>query len=386
MENLGTYDSGVSFRKFIFVFLLVSVVVGAGVFYSALSRATIKIIPKSTVKEITADVMVDGNLSFHDLGKDILPGEIKTREAEGTEKNIEVANKKIDEFARGKVIIRNNTSYPQGIRQGAGLHPVGAPPEVNFITVSRLMLPPKTSREAEIIATVKGAKGNLPPGKFELLNLDTKYMRENLYAESKEKTDGGIREARIITQEDLDRADAELSKKMFRKTIEEMNKNLEEGKVIKGESSHFTIIDRKATAPAGTEAESFEVSLKIEVKGVTINETDLKAIAEKKIQSLGEANEEFVRYEPDSFSYSLSELDLLNKKALLKVKLKGVFNTKLSSKVFNKESITGYNQKALEEHFSHYNNISGIEVNFWPPFRKTVPNVESRVEIGIKTE
>lgn len=386
MENLGSYDAGVPFRKFIFVFLLVCIVVGAGVFYSALSRSTISIVPKSSIKEVATEITVDGNLNYPDLDKGLIPGEIKIREAEGQEKGIEVASKKIDEFARGKLLVHNTTPYTQGIRQGAGLKPVGAPEGVTFVTVSRLMLPPKQSREVEIIATMKGAKGNLPPGKFEFLNLDTKYMQDNLWAENKEKVDGGIREARIVLNEDIERAYDELAKKMFQKTLEEMNRSLGEGKIVKEDSSHYTILDKKTTVTPGTEAESFDINLKIEVQGVTIDEKDLQSIVEKKVQNLGEANEEFVKYEPESFSYSLTELNLTDKKAVIKAKTKGLFHTKLSSKVFDKKSIIGYNERAIQEHFSHFDNISRVEVTFWPPFRKTVPNVESRIEIGVKAE
>ncbi|MFH1182691.1 MAG: hypothetical protein V1690_00310 [Candidatus Moraniibacteriota bacterium] len=386
MENLGPYDAGVPFRKFIFVFLLVCVVVGAGVFYSALSRATVTIIPKSSIKEVTTEVLIDGNQSYPDLDKGLIPGEIKIREAEGQEKGIEVASKRIDEFARGKVLIHNSTPYAQGIRQGAGLKPVGAPEGVTFVTASRVMLPPKQSREVDVIATMKGAKGNLPPGKFDLLNLDTKYMQDNLWAENKEKIEGGIREAKVVLNEDIESAYDALAKKMFQKTLEEMNRNLGEGKVVKEDSSHYTVIEKKATVMPGAEAENFDVNLKIEVQGATINENDLQSIAEKKIQTLGDANEEFVKSEPDSFSYSLTELNLTDKKAVLRAKMKGLFHIKLSSKVFDKKSIIGYNEQAIREHFSHFDNISGVEVTFWPPFRKTVPNVESRIEIGVKTE
>jgi len=386
MESLGPYDAGVPFRKFIFIFLLVCIVVGAGVFYSALSRASIAVTPKSSLKSVSTEITVDGNLNYPDPEKGLLGGEIKIREAEGQEKNIEILSKKIDEFARGKVLIHNNSPYLQGIRQGAPLRPVGAPEGVTFVTVDKVLLPPKGSREANIVATFKGAAGNLPPGKFEFLNLDTQYMRNNLWAENKEKTDGGIREAKIVLNEDIERAYAELAKKMFKKTLDEMNKSLEEGKVIKEESAHYTITDKKATAAAGSEADIFDIQVKISVQGVTINENDLKSIAEKKVQSLGESNEEFVRYEPNSFFYSLTELDLENKKALLKVEMKGLFHAKLSSKVFDKKSIIGYNEQALREHFSHLDNIEGIKVTFWPPFRKTVPNVEGRIEIGVQTD
>jgi len=386
MENLGPYDAGVPFHKFIFVFLLVCIVVGAGVFYSALSRASITVIPKSTVKSVSTEVIVDGNLNYPDLDKGLLAGEIKIREADGQEKGINIISRKIDEIARGKVLIHNNSPYLQGIRQGAPLHPVGAPNEVTFVTVEKALIPPKQSREVDIVATFKGAKGNLPPGKFEFLNLETKYMRDNLWAENKDKIDGGIREAKVVLSEDLDRAYDELAKKMFKKALEEMNTNLGEGKIIKNESADYTILEKKSSVPAGTEAENFDIQAKIAVQGVTINEKDLEMIAEKKVQSLGESNEEFVRYEPDSFSYTLTELDLTNKKAVLKVEMKGLFHSKLSSKVFDKKSIIGYNEQALREHFSHMDNIENIRVTFWPSFRRTVPNVENRIEIGVETE
>lgn len=386
MENLGPYDAGVPFRKFILIFLLVCVVVGAGVFYSALSRATITIIPKSSVKSVSTEVTVDGNLNYPDLDKGLLPGQIKIREANGNQTAIEVTSKQVDEFARGKVLIHNNSPYVQGIKQGAALHPVGAPNDVAFVTADRVLLPPKQSRTVDIVATVKGAKGNLPPGKLEFFNLDNQYMRDNLWAENTDKIDGGIREAKIVLNEDLDNAYTNLAKKMFKQTLDEMNKGLDAGNIIKEDSAHYTILDKKSTVQAGSEATGFDIQLHIQVQGVTINENDLRTIADKKVQGMAEGNEEFVREEPDSFSYSLTELDLDNKKAILKVEAKGIFNAKLSPKVFDKTSIVGYNEQALQEHFSHMDNINGIKVTFWPPFRKTVPNVESRIDIGVKTD
>jgi len=386
MENLGSYDAGVPFRKFIFVFLLVCVVVGAGVFYSALSRASINIIPKSTVKEVSTQITVDGNINYPDLDNGLLPGEIKISDASGQAKGIEVASKKIDEIARGKVLIHNNTPYTQGIKQGAVLRPEGAPEGVTFITVERALLPPKQSREVDIVATFKGANGNLPPGKFKFVNLDNKYMQDNIWAENKDKIDGGIREAKILLSENLDSAYIELANKLFNKTLDEMNSNLGEGRVVKKESAHYTILEKSSSVQPGAEADSFDINLKIEVQGVTISEKDLLSIVQKKVLSLGEDNEEFVKEVPDSFTYTLTELDLPQKKAVLNAKVKGLFQAKLSSKVFDKKSIIGYNEPALKEHFSHFDNISGVEVTFWPPFRKTVPNVESRIDIGVKTE
>ena len=386
MENLGHYDAGVPFRKFIFVFLLVCVVVGAGVFYSALSRATITIIPKGTVKSVDTEVTVDGDLSQPDLDKGLLPGQILVREATGSQTDIEVQSKQIDEFARGKVLLHNNSPYVQGIKQGAGLHPVGAPNDVTFITANRVTLPPKASRTVDVVAVIKGAKGNLPPGKLEFLNLDNQYMRDNLWAENTDKIEGGTRQAQIVLDSDIANAENDLAKKMFKQTLDEMNKSLDSGNVIKPESAHYTYLEKSATVQPGSEAEKFNIQLKIQVQGVTINENDLKSIAENKIQSMAGSDEDFVREEPDSFNYSLTELDLDNKKALIKVEMRGLFNAKLSPRVFDKTSIVGYNEAAIREHFSHMENIADIKVSFWPPFRKTVPNVESGIDIGVKKE
>lgn len=256
MENLGSYDSGVPFRKFIFVFLLVCIVVGTGVFYSAFSRVSITLIPQNSIKEVATEITVDANGTTPDSGKGILTGEIKSREAEGNEKGIKVDFKKIDEFAKGRILIRNTTPYIQGIRQGALLKPVDAPGDILFATVNRVTLPPKGSREVDIIATFKGAKGNLPEGKFEFVNLDNAYMKENILVSSKGKIDGGIREAKIVTQEDLDRAHSELGKRMFLKALEEINKDLGAGKIVKEDSARFTILQRSATATVGQEAET----------------------------------------------------------------------------------------------------------------------------------
>ncbi len=386
MENLGSYDSGVPFRKFIFVFLLVCIVVGTGVFYSAFSRVSVTLIPVNSIKEVATEITVDAGGTVPDTEKGLLAGEIKSREAEGTEKGITVDFKKIDEVAKGRVTIRNTTPYIQGIKQGATLKPIDAPDDVLFVTVNRVTLPPKGSREVDIVAAFKGAKGNLPQGKFQFVNLDNAYMRDNILVDSKGKIEGGIREAKIVTQEDLDRAHGELGKKMFKKALEEINKDMGPGKIVKEDSAKFTIMERTATAVVGQEVESFDISLKIDISGVTLDENELKSIAEKKVRSLGDTHEEFGDFEDNSFSYALTNLDLANKKATLTVKIKGRFNAKLSAKVFDKEEIVGYNEKAVREHFDKYDNIKDVKINFWPSFRKTVPNIESRIDISVKTE
>jgi len=386
MENLGTYDSGVSFRKFIFLFLLVCVVAGVGVGYSAFSKTSVTVVPKSTIKEFSTEITVDGNSAYPDLDKGLLSGEVKLDESGGSKKVKEVVPKKIEEYARGKVIVHNTTPYVQMLRKGAPMKATGTSEGIVFNTVDKHKLSPKITKEVDVIASVKGIKGNIPPTKFEFINLTTKYMREHLWAESKEKMTGGVREAKIVIQEDLEREFDKLARSLFKQKLEELNSNLNEEQVITEESARFQYLDKQSTITAGTETEEYEIQVKIKIEGVIINEKDLKTIIRSKIEKMEESNEEFVDYEKDSFSYRLTDLNLDEKKAVIKVVMKGIFRSKLSPDIFNKKSIIGYNERALKEHFDRFDNIAGIEVSFWPPFRKTVPNLENRIDINVKTD
>jgi len=386
MENLGTYDGGVSMRKFIFLFVLVCIVVGVGVSYSALSSATITVHTKNATKEFSTEVIVDANEAFPDIDKGILSGEMKFEETGGTKKVKEVLPKRIEEFATGKVTVRNTTPYTQGLREGAPMKVTGISEEIFFKTTLRHTIFPKSTKTIDVVAAQKGAKGNIPPSKFEFTNLTTKYMKANLWAENTERMEGGIREAKLVRQEDLDSEYHKLALELQKRKLDEINSGLEDGRVITKESSRFEFLSRQSDILPGTEADEFEVEAKIKIEGVIINEIDLKTIIKNRIEKLEESDEEFTEFDQDSFTYKLTTLDIDNRRATLKVSMKGKFRSKLSPKVFDREGIVGYNEKALREHFEKYDNITDIDISFWPPFRKTVPNVANRININVAAE
>ncbi|MBU2025614.1 MAG: hypothetical protein ABIC19_04380 [Patescibacteria group bacterium] len=384
VEHLGQYDSGVSARKIIFWFVVIGIIISLGAFYFVLSRANITLIPKTQTKELEISVTLDPNASNIDYENNTIRGVLLSEESQTNQTIKDMPPKRLEENATGKITITNGYTRAQGFKQGDVLiFSNGSGPEQKIALKENTIVYRGKTRTVEAAAIEKGVAGHIPPGKFKFEKYDD-FMNEKVTATSAETFSGGIRTATLVTEDDIQLIKNNLINQISKNNIEKLKNRLRDGEELGPRSTLDTVISFHSSVAAPFETDHFEASMTLKTTAAVFKNKELESLVNQKLEKLTEDNQEFLGYDPQSLSFTVEKISSQNQQATIAVKIKGRFRPKLSTKIFNKDEIKGYNERALKAHYAQFTDIESIEIKFWPPFRKTVPDMDSRINIEIK--
>ena len=385
MEHLGQYDSGVSYKKIIFWFIVAVIAIALATWYFVLSRVTITLIPESGNKNLDLDVVIDAGTGAIDMEKAVIPGHFLIEEGRQAEKFANIPPKKLEENATGRIVIHNNYTRAQGFKEGDVLVSQGANSGQKIFLKESTIVYRSQTRTVAAGAMTKGIAGNIPAGKFVFEKHDD-FMRDQVWAESTASFEGGIRTANLITEDDILVAKKELTDKISGKNMDKIRTQLREGEELGRDNSINTITFFHSDIAAPFEATGFNLDMTVKTTAVVFKKDNLISLIDEKLKNMTGSDEEFLAYDPQSLAYTIERVATEDQKAFLKVHVRGKFHPKLSTKIFNKDEIKGYNERALRAHYKNFSDIEGIDVSFWPTFRKTVPDMDSQIIIEVKKD
>lgn len=176
--HLGTYNNS-PHRKFFWAFLLLVLVMAGVVINYTLARTTIIIHPKIESKSTEVNLTVDAKALKPNLENLVLPGRIVESQGEITKDVNTVTERKIEDFGKGAVKIKNIWKKDFFLQAGAQLvqgespEVVGFGPKNIFLLDHEVSVPANGEVEATVTAKNKGLVGNIPPGRFYFLRMSS---------------------------------------------------------------------------------------------------------------------------------------------------------------------------------------------------------------------
>jgi hypothetical protein len=383
VEHLGQYDAGVSYKKAIFGFILAVIIISLGAAYFILSRVTITLLPKTETKELSIDLTLDSQSNNVDLDKNIIHGVLLSKENQKIAKFNNIPPKRIEENATGSVTIHNGYTRAQGFKKGEILVTTESNPPQKVTLKENVIVYRNQTKTVPVIALEKGIAGQIPPSKFVFEKYDD-FMNEHIQITSSEALSGGVRTATLVTENDIEVARNKALEEIVEKNFNELNDNIREGEKLYRENSINNITSFHSSIAAPFETDHFEISMTVKTTVAIFKKDDLTAVVENKLRNMADNDQEFLGYNPENLSFKIRRLSTEDQSANLEIKINGKFQPKLSTKIFNKDEIKGYNKRALEAHYRNFDDLEQIKVRFWPNFRKTVPEMDSRIIIEIQ--
>jgi len=388
--HLGRYDNS-PHRKFFWLFVLL-VIIAAGVIINyTLSRSTIVIRPKIEKKSTEVNLTVDAKALKPDMTNLVLPGRIVESQGEINKENNTVTVRKVEDFAKGTVKIKNIWKKDFFLQTGAQLvqgdspESVGDGPKNIFLLDHEVNVPANGEIEAPVTAKSKGLAGNISPGKFYFLRM-SKWNRERIWAENENDFSGGEIETKVVTQDDIASAIQLTAEELGKQEIEKLKAKLASEEKVSPGLTRVEILESRASIEPETVTGSFQVFVRGKVASIVYSEKDLKDMGIEKFKTQVGANQEIVSIEENSIKYELTDLSGNDGKAEVKITIPAVLMSKLPSKILDKKSIVGYNKNALMERYAKFPEIDSIEVKFFPFWIKSVPSLESQVGFDVRTE
>ncbi|MEA3273454.1 MAG: hypothetical protein U9Q72_02585 [Patescibacteria group bacterium] len=383
VEHLGQYDAGPSYKKIISGFILAVIVISLGAVYFVLSRVTITLLPKTETKELSIDLTLDSQSSGIDFDNNIIHGVLLSKENQKTVPFNNIPPKRIEENATGELTIHNGYTRAQGFKKGEVLVTTGEISPQKVALKENAIVYRNQTKTVAVSAVEKGIAGQIPPSQFVFEKYDD-FMNEHVKITSAETFSGGVRTATLVTENDIEVARNKIFEEIVEKNFSELNNDIREGEELYRENSINTITSFHSSVAAPFETDHFEINMTAKTTVAIFKKADLLAILENKLRNMADNNQEFLGYSPEDLSFKVRKLSTENQSADLEIKINGKFQPKLSTKIFNKDEIKGYNKRALEAHYRNFDDLERIKVRFWPSFRKTVPEMNSRIIIEIQ--
>ena len=385
--HLGRYDNSPS-RKIFWIFVILVIFSAFFIINFTLARVTIIIHPKIEKKESIVNLTIDTKNPTPNPNNGILPGNLLQTEGEITKNVSEVSLRKTEDFAKGKIKIKNIWKKDFFLQEGAPLvqgespETVGTGPKNIFLLDEAVNVPANGEIEASVTAKNKGPAGNIPPGRFYFLRM-SQWNRERLWAENEENFTGGEKETKFVSADDISRAVQNVAQDLGKQEMEKMKSQIPAELKLSPLLTQVEILESRASVAPETIADNFDIFVRGKVSSIAFNEKDLKELALQELKNQVGSGQEVFEIDENNIRYELSDIDKTDGKAEIKVLIPTTLAPKLPSKIFDKKAIIGYNEAALRERYEKFPEVESVEAKFFPFWVKSVPSFEGQIGFEI---
>ncbi len=375
-EASKTVPSLKLYRRLSVGFIVVILVLLAIILIVSTIRATIKIFPNadivttSFITDIVEDPGVHGEIPGQILSVVVEEGREFMISGEGA---TEVPGK-----AGGLVTLYNTSNSVQPLVATTRLL---SPDGVLYRIDTAVTVPAQGTVEVMAHADEEGVLFEIGPTKFTIPGLAASRQAE-VYAENSEAMTGGVRYIKTLSQADIDAAGEELEASLLTTAQEELRGQLT-GEYT-GESFFTEVLEQVSDTEAGTEADSFTISMKVEVVGVFFDQSTLLSIAEAKIYESLPRGYELVSIDRDNMEVAVERYDVEDAVANVRVSLKGAMIVSPNNKILDKDDLTGLSPQEVAKRFIDAGIAIDVEVSFSPFWLKKVPRLKDRIDIQIE--
>ncbi|MFA5070646.1 MAG: hypothetical protein WC528_05200 [Patescibacteria group bacterium] len=375
--------SSQKYKSFIIVFVGFTGLLFLFVVYYSFSKTVILVSPKQKTVETTVNLAIKENLTAEDEKDDLtLQGLILTKEASGQKTVTLSASEEVPAKATGTVTMYNNWSQPQPLAATTRLLSASG---ALFRTETMVTVPAKGSVEVNVMADQEGATGNIGPEKFSVPGL-SKQMQGLVYGENKAAITGGLRNASVVTAENVLSAQNDLVAELKTQALEDLKttvKNTDEAFTLDQDSVTYETESKTVTPDIGQETDQFALDLKIKLIGIAFSTAEVNDIALEKLNQELTLDQKITN-ESFEISYTVEGFDLIDKTASLKVNASGSGQIKLSSAIFNRDNLVNKDRQQITAYFSEFDTIENVEVKFSPFWVFKAPALKDHIEIKFK--
>ncbi len=282
-------------KRFVLIFILIlgtTALAGVTALFWYLPKAEVTLFLEPKLIEKNLKIIADKSVDQLDIEQQIIPIEEKDIILED-KKNAETTGEKlVGDQAYGEIILYNKTEVEKNFPQGTIL--VG-PDDLEFTLDEEVVVASSSSEETEdgekIIygkttvkakATTIGPESNLGGGtSFSLKD----YSEKQFSAKTESGFSGGTsRKVKIVSSQDLDSLQENLTSKLEEKANQELEAELEEDKIILSHKLQPEILTKNFNADLDDEVDSLTLDLKIKFTSLLASKNDLKNILLNLIQ------------------------------------------------------------------------------------------------------
>lgn len=355
-------------------------VVAAGAAFFWLPAARIEVAPALRGANVEQTIILSSKAEEPDFQKFILPAQVVEAEAEVRQTVTREGGQGRAAKARGAVRLVNEQAQEQALLPQSHLRHEER--GVFFLTDRAVRIPAQGEVEVSVTAKEEGAGGNVPAGRFIIDKLPA-HLQQTVYAESAADFSGGEVLDTPLTETELnemlegvvgqarERARGELTSKAG-------------GAAIREGLTAEAVEEKEASAPPGSRAVTYIVRARVRLRAFVADDTALLSLTLLALQAHPKPDEEFVFYDPESFTVEIERADFERGEARVTGHIAGSFAQKTEAKIFDTQALAGRTAREVEEYMLRFDSVEAVTVKLWPFWVTSIPSREGAVIVELR--
>lgn len=376
------------------IFILAVVLIAGIYLFFKLPKADITIWPSVDTLSFTQTVTANKSADSVDLTNAVIPVQYFQATKTGSQDFPATGNADNTGLASGVVTIFNkcNPTEPLSIAKGINFLSDGG--KVFTTVQKKFIVPAATTKGGKIVPSsiqmnVQASQGgdsyNIAPSTFSAPGLNGTVYFSCIYATSAKAMTGGYAgKVKKVTDDDIQGAKDVLTKKVTSDAVSALKSQISSDYVLLDNAVLTNVTNASTPTKSGTVAENFNYSLTVQTSALAFKKSDLDQFAKNYIISQMPDGKTLL---DNSFkiTYSASTVDVSGGKATLNLNFSaGVYQN------VDKNSLTlsmlGENANQIKQTVNNSlgNQVTKIDVKFWPFWVVSAPNNQSAVKINLK--
>lgn len=371
-------------------FLLLSLLLGYLV-YVNLPWTVVELIPATKNVQMNLNLVVSPLQQEIDLDKKIIPAKEKEEEFVLNNDFPTTGIKLIGKTkARGKVLVINEERKPISLPKNTVISTLGG---VNFTTAEEVTIPKRQveyfmgvplgiragKAQVEIIATEPGTKGNVGSG--EVSRLESPFAQQLRVVNPVPTAGGEDQEIKVVTAEDLQKAEAGIKERVVQEINSRISKNLGQEEIFLDKSLSIKNMELGYNKKTGEEAERFTVNARVKASILLMQRYSLQKASNYWLEkSLGEG---YKLRDPQARIVSWQGQLLEPGHYSLEVKINGSARAKLDSQTI-KSQIIGLSRQDAEAKLTKISEIGYFQIETKNKNSRWLPKNSFLIQVKVK--
>lgn len=241
-------------------------------------------------------------------------------------------------------------------------------------------IPAGGTLEAEVYAdkaTPEMAINN--PTKFTIPGLWA-GLQKDIYAESSQPLTYQTKVKRVVKQSDLDRAQKEINEVLDLKAVNDL-RAITTDKTAVSQGLDDELIT-EFNVKLGEEKSEFIVKGKKKVIAAIFSKEKVAEIAKTKISMIISDDKQLSDFN-NQITYTMEDYSVASNTASVRASFSGTVSLKSDASLIDRKKLVGLNEKQIAIYLKSFPEIKDYQLEFWPSFIKTAPNLPDRIHLEV---
>ena len=367
-----------SLAKFSIVSLLIVVILSVGILHVFFANAKLFITPKTRALETAATIVASTQASSVNVETLTIPARLFEKEIETTRLFSSTGLAVTEVRAKGTITVFNERSVNQIlITNTRFVSENGA----LFRTTNRIVIPPLSSLDVEVIAVEPGSEYNIGSSNFSVPGLAGSSLYTLVYGKSSNSMTGGFRgESMVVTKGDIEKAREELVAIVTKLTEDAIVAELPPLFVLSEQAFVSEIVETSTLVKVGAALDQFNYTASVRVRAIGFQKEYIRELA-KQLLTIQLREGELINEQTFSVQYVTESIQGVGT-AKLKVKIEAQAYEDIDVEKIE-VSVLGKTIGEVEQILRAQEGISSFTILLWPFWVQGVPLDAERAHVRL---